>query len=465
MYGIGKNTIKRKGSGVSSEEEEKVGGLAKTLHFGNFSTDIGPHRFFSQTPYLYEMIEGLLGDRWRKVNRLTRFFIKGRYFLYPINFKNVFLNLGIFRGIKIMLDFIKQFFINKVKDKELRSFEDIAITQFGRSLAELNMLNYTEKIWGLPCHLISSAWFLQRIKGLSIKSIINDMFFKKLTEGGPKTLVDQFHYPESGTALIYESIVKKVSSQPENDIVKTSSVPKRIKHDGNKIVEVLIDKGGKESSYKPKYLISSIPWNELLQTFDPSPPKEVINAEKHLRFRSHITVFITLNKPQVFKDQWLYFPEKNIPFGRIMEPKNFSEKLSPEDKTSLTVEYFCWENDKIWNLSKKGLVNLTIRWLEKLDFITKDEVIDYYIHRELYAYPVYDLFYPKYRDRVKAYLGQFDNLQLIGRAGNFKYNNQDHALEMGIIAARNIVEDNEYDLEKIGSENKYFERGYVHTSQ
>ncbi len=448
------------------EKEEKVGGLAKTLHFGDFSTDIGPHRFFSQTQYLYDMIDSMLGKKWNKVNRLTRFLMKGRYFLYPVDLRNVILNLGIARGLRIVMDYLKQFFLNKLQKKEIRSFEDIAVSEFGRSLAELNMLNYTEKIWGLPTNMISADWFKQRIKGLSIRAILNDMLFKKIKQGeGPKTLVDQFYYPETGTSLIYESIVDRVS-EGANGVVKTSSIPIKINHNNNKILKVTIQEKGGNKSYQVNNLISSIPWNELLETFEPAPPESVMEALDHLMFRSHVSVFITLDKEQVFKDQWLYFPEKEVPFGRMMEPKNFSEKLTPKGKTSLMVEYFCWEDGrnekyKVWNLPKEKIFKLTIKWLEKMGFIKEEKVINCYIHKEKYAYPVYDLFYKKYRDHVKDYLGQFENLQLIGRSGNFRYNNQDHALEMGIIAARSIIEGKQYDLEKIGTENKYFERGYI----
>jgi protoporphyrinogen oxidase len=195
---------------------------------------------------------------------------------------------------------------------------------------------------------------------------------------------------------------------------------------------------------------------------EPKAPTEVLQAVKNLKFRSHVSLFIILDKPSVFPDQWMYFPDKEIPFGRIMEPKNFSVKMSPTVKTSLLVEFFCWENDKIWNAGKEELFMLSIEWLEKLDFIKREEVMDYFVHREKYAYPVYDLRYKENTGKVKDYLGQFRNLQLIGRSGSFRYNNQDHAMEMGILAARSLIEGKQYfDLEQVGAEQAYFERGYV----
>jgi protoporphyrinogen oxidase len=113
--------------------------------------------------------------------------------------------------------------------------------------------------------------------------------------------------------------------------------------------------------------------------------------------------------------------------------------LSPPDKTSLLVEFFCWENDQIWNASKAQLYELSVEWLERLGLINCDEVIDYFIHKERDVYPVYDLNYRIHLRVVAGYLRHFENLQLIGSAGSFKYSGISNALMMGTSAARNII--------------------------
>jgi len=440
------------------EKDETVGGLARTLQYGEFRTDIGPHRFFSQNQYLYDFIEDLLSKHWIKVNRLTRFYINGRFFLYPVELKNALLNVGVYKAFKMLFDYLseraKKIF---VKQKPV-SFEEQVVSDFGRALAELNMLNYTEKIWGLSCSEISPDWSRQRIKGLSLKEVIKKAVIR--SKESPKTLIDQFYYPDLGTGLIYEKIKKKILSELGN-VISLNSYPVKIIHNDAKIMEVVVNIEGYNRIVKPKYVISSIPVTEFVNLLEPKTPKEVLETAKNLKFRSHVSLFVTLNKPSVFPDQWIYFPDKEIPFGRIMEPKNFSKKMSPANKTSLLVEFFCWENDKIWNASKEELFELSIKWLEKLGFVRRKEVIDYFVHKEKYAYPVYDLKYKENLSKVKNYLNQFRNLLLIGRAGCFRYNNQDHALEMGILAARSIIEGKQYDIEEVGVEQEYFERGYL----
>lgn len=153
--------------------------------------------------------------------------------------------------------------------------------------------------------------------------------------------------------------------------------------------------------------------------------------------------------------------DKEIPSGRIMEPKNFSKRIFPADKTSLLIDFFCWWDDKIWSAGKEELFELSVEWLEKLGFIRKDEVVNLFIHRERYVYPVYDLRYKKTSGKIKDYLKRFKNLQLIGMADCFRYNNQDHALETGILAVKSVIERRQYNIEKVGAEQEYFERGYV----
>lgn len=443
------------------EKSDRVGGLSKTFQYGEFRTDIGPHRFFSQNRYLYDFIEDLLGERWIKVDRLTRFYINGKFFMYPIELMNALVNVGPYNAMRIFRDISLERMKNVFRNSEPKSFEEKVVSDFGRALAELNMLNYTEKIWGLPCSEISPNWADQRIKGLSIFEILKKALTR--SDGKAKTLVDQFYYPDTGTGLIYESIRARVLSGDSNrNKLLLNSVPIEIAHSDGKISDITIrDEVGEEITMTPENVISSIPIVDLVRLMNPKAPKEVMKAIENLKFRSHVALFLTLDKPSVFPDQWIYFPDREIPFARMMEPKNFSKKLSPPDKTSLLIELFCWENDGIWNAKKEELLEKSVRWLEKLSFIKHEEVIESFVHRERYAYPVYYLDYEKDMMVIKGYLNQFENLQCVGRAGTFRYNNQDHALEMGILAARSIIEGRKYDIDAVGSERGYFERGYI----
>lgn len=432
------------------EKASEIGGLSRTYQFGDFRTDNGPHRFFSKNKYLYDFIEDLLGEKWITVNRFTRFYVDGKFYKYPVEWKDALTTMGFSKATRVFVDYL----LARVKYRSLEphNFEEYALKTFGKTLANFNMLNYTEKIWGLPCKELSADWATQRIRGLTLGSLVKNMLMKS---DGPKSLVDQFYYPDNGTGLIYNAIKNKI--EPENPFLMENE-PTLIEHEGGKITRVKL-KNGEE--YSPENVISSVPITEFVKLLSPAPPTEVFEAVKQLKYRSQVYLFLTVNKPSISKDQWVYFPDLNIPFGRFSEMKNFSTKMSPEHQTSLFVEYFCWEGDETWNMDKDAIFDQTIEWLDKLNFVSRDEVIDVHHIRAKNVYPVYDLDYNKHLGIVKRYLDQLSNLVYIGRPGRFKYTNQDHSLEMGILAARSILEGRRMDVEDVGAEKEYFEQGYV----
>jgi hypothetical protein len=50
-----------------------------------------------------------------------------------------------------------------------------------------------------------------------------------------------------------------------------------------------------------------------------------------------------------------------------------------------------------------------------------------------------ELGYASHLQIIQAYVDTIEGLQVIGRGGMFRYNNQDHALLSGLLAARNIL--------------------------
>ncbi len=52
------------------------------------------------------------------------------------------------------------------------------------------------------------------------------------------------------------------------------------------------------------------------------------------------------------------------------------------------------------------------------------------------AYPVIRMGHQDYVDWRRTWIARFENLWLIGRSGMVRYNNQDHAIATGLLAAR-----------------------------
>ena len=100
-----------------------------------------------------------------------------------------------------------------------------------------------------------------------------------------------------------------------------------------------------------------------------------------------------------------------------------------DPKTScLGLEYFCFEGDDLWASSKEDLIDLGKRELAALGLADPSDVIDAAVVRMKKAYPVYDRGYDGAVATVRAFLAALPNLQLVGRNGMHRYNNQDHSM-------------------------------------
>ena len=152
----------------------------------------------------------------------------------------------------------------------------------------------------------------------------------------------------------------------------------------------------------------------------------------------------------LFPDNWIYIHDPNVAVGRIQNYGNWSPQMTPDPSTTcLGFEYFCQQGDALWNTSDQDLAARAAQELAHLGLAGESAVIDAKVVRVPKAYPVYDAVYRRGIAAVREFLGTVPNLQLVGRNGMHRYNNQDHSMLTAILAARNVMgaSHNLWDLE------------------
>jgi len=414
------------------EKEPRVGGLSKTVVHRGFRFDLGGHRFFTKNQEIGDLVTRLLDGELVLARRNSKIFMKGRYFDYPLRPLNALLGLGVCESARILLDYSRE----RLRPRRNPvSLEDWVVANFGRELFNIFFKEYSEKVWGISCDRISAEWVAQRIRGLSLSVAIKDALLKLNRRHRPPTLIREFLYPEKGIGRIAERLAEEVSPNP---VLLGFSVC-GIRHSGGRIQSVTARNCDSEITVEADSYISSIPLPRLVKMLSPPPPEEVLRAAERLRFRDTVIVAIMVNRPRVTRLSWIYLPEKKVPFGRVHEPNNWSESMSPRGKTSLVAEYFCFSGERLWSMSAGELAQLTVEHLESLGFLREDEVIDSRVVRVPNAYPLLEVGYRRHYEVILDYLSRFENLQLVGRTGMFRYHNMDHAMETGIKAARNLM--------------------------
>jgi protoporphyrinogen oxidase len=112
-------------------------------------------------------------------------------------------------------------------------------------------------------------------------------------------------------------------------------------------------------------------------------------------------------------------------------------------------------------MTEEQLVEQTVTHLvNDLKFITPDEVIGGFSVRAPRAYPSYVIGYEKHLETVKDFVYSLENIQIIGRYGTFRYNNTDHSIETGLLAAKNILGEH-HDLDQVNADQEYHEIKHV----
>jgi len=455
-------------AGVQSivlEKDPTVGGIARTINYKNYYFDIGGHRFFTKVKSVENIWKEVLGEDLLHRHRLSRIYFNKKFFYYPLRPLNALLGLGIWNSILISFSYLTSQLFPSRKEE---TFEQWVSNRFGKRLYKIFFKTYTEKVWGISCNEISAEWAGQRVKGLSLMTALKHAILKKQPgqkdkKSMIKTLVEEFDYPKWGPGMMWRAMAEII--QKNGSQVCLGKAVEGIRWSGNKVEALEVRGDGQIELLSGKDFISSMPLREALQKFKPEVPKEVLDAANDLKYRDFLTVALIINKPEVFPDTWIYIHDPEVKVGRIQNFKNWSPFMVPEpNKTCLGLEYFCFEGDRLWNMPDEKLIELAKRELSTLGLVNQNDVEEGTVVRMLKAYPIYDSTYQKSIDVVRPFLNGFDNLQLVGRNGMHKYNNQDHSMLTAMLSAENILGAN-HDLWAINVEQEYHEEMKIEPSE
>jgi protoporphyrinogen oxidase len=423
--------LERKTTPFIIEKGNKVGGAARTETYKGFRFDIGGHRYYTKLKEVEELWHKMLPKDFPSIARRSRIYYQDRFYNYPLEPFNTLQNLGLLESTLIFFSYLKA---RISPSPRIETFEDWIVHRFGRRLYETFFRRYTEKVWGISCQDLRADWAEQRIRGLSLHSVVTDFF---RSSNSIKTLIKEFNYPLLGSGLMWERFQEEVEGQGGRIQFNTRILSLEAR--GDTIREVHVQKEKTTSSLTGNQFISTIPLRELLCRINPAPPLEVLEASRQLKHRAFIQVGLIIRRNPLFPEQWLYIHYPGVKVARIQNFRNWSPAMIPDPKkTSLGLEYFCDEGDEFWNKPDQELIELAKHELEKINLAEVAEVEDGVVFRQANAYPVYD---PDYRQQIKmirGYLSKYENLQTIGRNGIHQYNNMDHSMLVALRAVENI---------------------------
>lgn len=410
---------------VLIERNSQAGGLSRTFEVGGELFDIGPHIFFNDEDPEINSFWNSSDHNFNSFKRKSFIFADGKWFNSPIRILNVIKNLGLMKTLGISFGSLRP-----TKGNGGNSSEAWFIEKYGLRMYKLFFASYNTKFWGYTPSQLSADWVHQRAR--------NSLF--RLVYEAKRINANRFvRRPRGGSSALVSSLLRQFENRKNFKLLLNVSVNEIRYTDGG--FSVLLSNSSKElnvsqiiySGY-PDDLASAI--NGLISSCDLIQLK---SDAASLVYRNVILVCIVLKKEN-FVDpdvDWIEVYDYSIDTIRV---SNFSRMNSCTSNWSshnvgLQLEYNCFEADSLWNSNKELLLNVAIRDLKSLKLIKEGEIIDYEVFKIQRAYPVYTLGYEEKINRIKEVINSIGNLFLIGRNGNFRFDNVNQAVKSGFVAA------------------------------
>ncbi len=480
------------------EASDAIGGISKTVRHNGNRMDIGGHRFFSKDEQIMDWWKNMMPlqgspsfddrklgrekpmeqggpdpdniDRVMLVRqRVSRIYYLEKFFDYPISMKlQTFKNMGLIRTLKAGFSYLW----SAIFKKEETSLENFYINRFGKVLYSMFFEGYTEKLWGRHPSEISASWGAQRVKGLSIRALIKDMFKKAFGKKDQNkevetSLIEQYWYPKLGPGQLWECVAEDIKKAGGKVLMNTEV--NKIEHDGKNITAVYAD----GIKYDADEFISSMPLSELVTSMSDNVPENVLQVAKGLPFRDFVTVGLLVNKlnlknetdiktlGNIVPDCWIYVQETNVKLGRIQIFNNWSPYMvaDPENTVWIGLEYFCTEGDDFWNMSDDECIKFAAAELESMGVIRASDVLDSHREKIKKAYPAYFDTYDRI-DEIIDWINGFGNLYCVGRNGQHRYNNMDHSMATSLRAVDCITgkSSDKNSIWAVNTEQSYHEK-------
>jgi len=435
----------RGGAEVSVFEAGDVtGGMARSFELWGRRVDLGPHRFFSNHPRVNRLWFDVVGDRFETVTRLTRIYYGGHFYAYPLKPWDVALQAGPLRTLGYLSSYLRERL--RGSDEGDDSFESWVVRRFGRRLFEAFFRPYSEKLWGIPCNQLSGDFAAQRIRTFSLGAALSAAVSPRRAREH-RTLVDRFAYPHGGTGAVYEKMTELIHQL--GGTVRLRAPVKRVLQSGADVCGIELADGTQRQA---DHVVSTMPLPLLVRGLSDVPP-EVCDAADSLRFRSTLLVYLHVNRSDLFGDQWLYIHAPELATGRVTNFNNWCALPGQASPTTiLAAEFWSNEGDSRWRQSDAELIALAEVELRKIGLLGDAKVLAGHVERVARCYPVYRLGYHQHVVALATYLRRIRGLSVIGRYGAFKYNNQDHSILMGILAAENVLHERKHDLWSVNAD-------------
>ena len=204
----------------------------------------------------------------------------------------------------------------------LETFESWNLRTFGKGIYKHFMEPYNSKIWGVHPSKMTTEFMGRFIPQPSLAQVFEGAL---ADTGKPMGYNANFIYPRnSGIEVLSRGFARKTAAHLNHTAVQVDVKQREITFSNGRRVHY-------------SRLVSSLPLKRLVGILKDAPER-VQRAASRLRASSVLNVNFGISSRNVTDMQWVYVPEKQLPFYRVGFYHNFSKALAPQGGSSVYAE-------------------------------------------------------------------------------------------------------------------------------
>ncbi|MBI3894327.1 MAG: FAD-dependent oxidoreductase [Acidobacteria bacterium] len=401
------------------EQQARSGGYCRSQRVDGFTYDIVSHVLHFRTKDMHNFVRELLDETLLPLKRRAWIYFRGRYVPYP--FQTHLGSLPPAERASCLAGYWRAW-LNRRRNglSKPKNFEEWVHLHLGAGIARHFMFPYNTKLWGKAPAELSVDWLRPFIPQISWREVLGNLVRRKsVSEAGYNAC---FYYPKVG------------GMQELVDRLEARIAPVQVNHQAVGVDlerKVVRFQNGQEAHYDR--LISTLPL-KTLAFLSTNLPEELRNDASKLVCTSLLSLVYCCRRPLPHSYHWLYFPEPQYPFFRIIFPSNISPSSAPKGCSIISVEISEPDMDRADEMEAS-----TRRSLAELGFLLGDSDIcsseRYYFS---HAYPVHDLGRSERVSRLAEFF-KSRGVWTIGRFGGWKYSSIDDAIAEGLSTAQEVA--------------------------
>lgn len=293
------------------EKDIRPGGLCRTFYEGtDYIWDYAGHFFHFTKEKIKTFFEEKIGkDNMVRCKKNTKVYYKGDLIDYPFQ-KNIH-QLPKEEFIDCLYDLFY-----RGEESGINNFEDMLYRRFGKSITEKFLKPYNKKLYACDLNTLDKDAMGRFFPYADIKEIIYNM-----KHSNDESYNQYFDYPKKGAQVFVDALLDAI---PQECMILGTEIQKI---DLDRHIAILSD----HSQIQYQKLISTIPLTSFIKiAYSHRQQTDIskLHSNKVLVFN------LGFDKKSVFREHWIYFPEKIYNFYRV----GFYDNILSSNKLSMYVE-------------------------------------------------------------------------------------------------------------------------------